>query len=121
MSKIEIKEWRTILSDIDGLYFQSVQHNDKLIAIFNDENNNYYSVSCNNVLSYRVSDEEVLLPYWEISKGKIIGNTRIIEGTELLTRANNLNPNTIHYHYLIATYDYCLELICSEQPRIKKN
>lgn len=109
-----------MLSNVKELYFEALTHDGELRALFKDEAGNTYFVSCENVLSYKVTDEELLTPYWDLTLDKQMGWTRFIEGGEFLERAKFFESNPALKHYLIATYDYCLEIICYKSPKIGK-
>ncbi len=119
MSKIKILAWETIISSADGLFFGSFHDNGVLYVIYKDKEDNQYEIVCDRPYSYRMSDEELLIDYWNL-KPKGSGWTSIITGVmwENISYCFIDDPNT--QHYLIASYDLCLELLSDIPPTIRK-
>lgn len=120
MNNLSFIRWDTIVSNADELYFDSMDHGNKIQFKFRDNLNNEYCIECKDVLCYSVSDEEVLLPYLNILKDQKLGNTLLIIGSDLINRINILNPQTKYNHYLLLTFDYCLEIVSNSEPFIFK-
>ncbi|WP_417603110.1 hypothetical protein [Owenweeksia hongkongensis] len=120
-SSLHIVRWDTIISDEEGLYFEKLTHNEDIRVYFKNEKGDTYIVLASDVITYQVSDEEVLTAYWDATRDSKIGWTRILKNSELLSRAKFFESEPLLKHYLVATYDYCLEMICLKQPAVLKD
>jgi len=85
-----------------------------------DDDKNKFLIEINSPGPYRIYDEQYLVDYWSIDKDR--GWSFIVKNAgwdfihpEFL---ESYQPNT--KHYVVATLDYCLEVLTHIEPTVKK-
>lgn len=118
---IEVEKWPTLLSECSELYYVKLIHQSDLRLVVKDAEDHEFEVVVADPGPYRVVDEQYLVDYWN-SKGDHTGWTfRVIHGgwpnipVELLEVY--LPERT---HYVVATLDYCLEVLGAKEPVVKQ-
>lgn len=119
MNSIRILPWQTVISSADGLFFGTLHDNGILRVVYNDDIGNQYEIVCNRPYSYKMSEEELLVYYWNL-KTKESGWTSIISGVNWENISYCFINESNVKHYLIASYDLCLELLSDVPPSIRK-
>lgn len=113
------KKWPTVLSDLDSLNCEYIVDNSELKFVVSDGTFRY-RVTVKDPGPYRVTDEQYLLDYW--SPGTGIGWTFTVEGASW----SHIDESMLDIylpeakHFVVATYDLCLEVLSVDQPLIEE-
>jgi hypothetical protein len=117
------ERWPTICSDLKELYFFSLVDSGSLI----------FTV-CDSTHKYEFTFEKLVGPYMLVDEAlrtdseketNPTGWTAIIEDSDFISLFNPesmdvMFTNKIPTHYLIGTYDSCLEILADREPTIRK-
>ena len=124
----EPKKWKTDLSELDYLFFESLSDSEKglVITLSNSQDVNF-EVIFKNYPAYRNVLEEYKLNLWAIRDKKWfeIGNTWIVENSDWLNQLEKDESLITHHedklkHYLICTQSAVIEILSSDcNPNIK--
>jgi hypothetical protein len=115
---MEISRWETLCSDVSDLYFYKLT-DDKNFVFSVKDNNFIYDFIFDKAGPYSVADEAFLTHYWK-SKTENIGWTFIVgQSTWLKSFDQNslylVFPNGLT-HFVISTWDLCLEVLSEKAP-----
>lgn len=121
---MHFEKWTTILTDLHDLYFENLTDlgTDSLLVL-KDKEENTYEVLFKNHGPYLVSDEEHRTDYWSHKEFKGDRTFRLRESTLLKEFEHNeaLDPSTGEWRHLVVTsWDNVVEVLCKEEPEIRK-
>ena len=121
--KYEIQRWETICSDTSDLYFhQLIDDGQQLIYSVKDKNF-IYDFVFEKFGPYQIADEALLTKYWN-RKNKSIGWTFYLKNSDWLDNYDAGNIDVMFRnsltHYVISTWDSCLEIL-TDNPPTQKN
>ncbi|HTL83081.1 MAG TPA: hypothetical protein VL651_15315 [Bacteroidia bacterium] len=121
--RTEFEHWETICSDLKDLYFVSLKDEKELVFTVRDNSNKYEFIFNGWIGPYLVSDESLRSSSTQISNPPH-SRTFIIKNSDLIPL---FNPGTFDVtfhnktvrHYVIHTYDSCLEILTDKEPIVK--
>ncbi|MGE0102264.1 MAG: hypothetical protein AB7H86_01280 [Blastocatellales bacterium] len=117
---MELIRWSTVLSDVRDLYFVKLTDDGVLRYTIETRLKEVYEVVLGNYCGpYVVVDEEHLTKYWSI-KGENIGSTFEVRNSPLIDYFSGINDYDDYKHYVIATWDVCLEVLSAREPVIRR-
>ena len=125
--KVKYKRWETVISNCKGLNFKRLVDQGYLLLFeVDDEHNNLYEVvlKCDFEYAYLLRSEGFEGHDVDLRN---TGWTYIVEGApfaEVTDWAKDLKRDYqrggAYIHYVIATYDSCLEIISNTPPIVRK-
>lgn len=119
-AELSLSRWDTALSDLDDLFFVSLLDRDNALRLtVEDGSRQRYEVVVERPGPYRMADEQFLVHYWAITEeGR--GWTFQVVGADWVRDLELLDHYTPGIeHFVIATYDTCLEVLAANEPRIR--
>lgn len=115
--------WPTVCSDLKELYFFSLVDTGSLIFTVRDSTHKYEFTFEKFVGSYMLVDEALRADNEKVIKPT--GWTSIMKNSDFITLFNPglmdvIFDNKTLTHYVIGTYDSCLEILADREPIIRK-
>lgn len=124
LGSMKIKRWETIISDCDGLYSKElIDRGDTVWGvdfafIVQDREGRSYEVTLKERGPYILVDEEHLTKYWNVIRPDT-GWTFTVENSPLPSLFSGVIEANEVRHFVISTYDACLEILTRSEPMIR--
>ncbi|MBL4886871.1 MAG: hypothetical protein JKZ03_00030 [Flavobacteriaceae bacterium] len=114
---MKAKKWDTIISNCEGLYFERLTERGKGVFEVVDHLGNNFEVILDDLGPYMILEEKWLNHGVSVDE---IGWTYVVEGGGFPKLfADWVLEEAPYVHYVVITYDMCLEILASRPPIIK--